>query len=277
MGTAVLPSTLPVILLLFGLTLMVVAPGFHRLVYFVSIGYAFAITVMGLATIFIFRQNIHFLSLLQNLLLVVWGLRLGIFLLQREIRPSFQEQARETADQYGSTSLPRKIAIWLGVSVLYVAMFLPGLASAASQPPGVSIGPVIARAFGAFLMLGGLVIEALADWQKSAFKARFPKMYCNAGLYGWVRCPNYLGEILFWLGNWVMGMFFYYTALVWIASLVGLVCIILIMFGSTRRLERAQDQRYGDLPAYQNYVQSVPVLFPFIPVYTLKKFRVYLE
>jgi steroid 5-alpha reductase family enzyme len=277
MGTAVLPSTLSVTLLLFGLTLLVVAPGFHRLVYFVSIGYAFAITVMGLATIFIFRQNIHFLSLLQNLLLLVWGLRLGIFLLQREIRPSFQEQARETADQYGSTSLPRKIAIWLGVSVLYVAMFLPGLASAGSQPPGVSIGLVITRALGLFLMVGGLVIEALADWQKSAFKARFPKVYCTVGLYGWVRCPNYLGEILFWLGNWVMGLFFYHTVLVWIASLVGLVCIILIMFGSTRRLERAQDRRYGDLPAYQNYVQSVPVLFPFIPVYTLKKFRVYLE
>jgi hypothetical protein len=74
-----------------------------------------------------------------------------------------------------------------------------------------------------------------------------------------------------------MGITFYSTPLVWIGSLAGLVCIFLIMFGSTRRLERAQDRRYGDLPDYQQYIRSVPVLFPYVPVYTLKNIRVYLE
>jgi len=277
MMTALISSPVSFSLLLFGLTLLVVAPGFRRTVYFVSIGYGFAITVMALATIFLFRQHIAILSLLQNLLLVIWGLRLGIFLLQREIQPSFRTQANETDQQYGGIGTGRKFAVWLGVSILYVAMFLPALAGAANLARPVSPGARITQCSGLLLMMVGLVIEALADRQKSVFKARNPKEFCKAGLYGWVRCPNYLGEILFWLGNWVMAVFFYTNLAYWIASLLGLICIILIMFGSTRRLEGAQERRYGDLPVYQQYIKSVPVLFPFVPVYTLKKIRVYLE
>jgi steroid 5-alpha reductase family enzyme len=277
MGTASLPSIWMIVFSLFGLTLLITALGFRNPVYFVSIGYAFSIFAMALVTIILFRQQITVLSLLQNLLLIIWGLRLGIFLIWRDFQPSIRQQAGETADQYGGIGLSRKFVIWLGVSFLYGLMFLPGFVSAANPQPGISSLAVIVQASGVLLMAGGLVIEALADWQKSAFKTRFPKAFCNVGLYRRVRCPNYFGEILFWLGNWVMGIAFYSIPLVWIGSLIGLVCIVLIMFGSTRRLERAQDQRYGDLPEYQQYIQSVPVLFPYVPVYTLKKIRVYLE
>jgi hypothetical protein len=36
-------------------------------------------------------------------------------------------------------------------------------------------------------------------------------------------------------------------------------------------LENTQDERYGVQPEYQAYIRTVPVLFPFIPVYSLKK------
>jgi len=130
---------------------------------------------------------------------------------------------------------------------------------------------------GLLLMGGGLVLEAVSDKQKSDFKAEFPKQYCDVGLYRWVRCPNYLGEITFWVGNWVIGVMFYDTPLKWIAGLAGMVCIVLIMMGSTKRLERSQGERYGSQLKYQEYIHSVPVLFPFVPVYSLKKVRVFLE
>jgi len=101
--------------------------------------------------------------------------------------------------------------------------------------------------------------------------------FVSGGGYGFIRCPNYLGEITFWLGSFVMGLSFYTSPLLWIAALIGLACIILIMIGSTKRLERSQDARHGDQPAYQKYVHSVPVLFPIVPIYTLKKVGVYLE
>ena len=97
------------------------------------------------------------------------------------------------------------------------------------------------------------------------------------GLYRWVRCPNYLGEITFWAGNWLLGLMFYTSVLRWVASAIGLICIVLIMMGSTKRLERSQGERYGHLPEYRTYVRTVPVLFPLVPVYTLQNVRVFLE
>ena len=74
-----------------------------------------------------------------------------------------------------------------------------------------------------------------------------------------------------------MGLPFYTSLLRWVASAIGLVCIVLIMMGSTKRLERSQGERYRHLPEYQTYVRTVPVLFPFVPIYTLKNVRVFLE
>jgi hypothetical protein len=48
------------------------------------------------------------------------------------------------------------------------------------------------------------------------------------------------------------------------------------MLGSTKRLEAQQDERYGDRLEYQTYVQTVPILIPFIPVYSFRTMRVYL-
>jgi len=117
----------------------------------------------------------------------------------------------------------------------------------------------------------------VAAAQKTSFKTQNPRQYCDVGLYRRVRCPNYFGEIMVWIGNWVLGFVFYTSALQWIASFVGLVCIVLIMMGSTKRLEQVQDDRYGAQPAYQEYTRTVPVLFPFVPVYSLKRVRVFLE
>ncbi len=217
------------------------------------------------------------MSLFHILLLALWGVRLGFFLLQRERQSSFQGTARTVNERYASVSFPRQFAIWIGVSVLYVLMFLPGLYQSASLSIHTSAWTIFTQTAGLLLMVFGVGLEGLADHQKSMFKQHSPNSFCNVGLYRWVRCPNYLGEILFWVGNWTMGFIFYTTPVRWIASLVGLVCLILIMLGSTRRLERSQGRRYGDLPEYQTYVQTVPVLFPLVPVYTLQNIRVYLE
>ena len=58
--------------------------------------------------------------------------------------------------------------------------------------------------------------------------------------------------------------------------MIGLACIVLIMLGSTKRLEEEQNQRYGDRPEFQDYVRRVPILIPYVPVYSFKSLHVYL-
>lgn len=270
-------SVLPEMLLLLSLALVISSIGFYRVVYFISIGYAFSIVAMAIVTPVKHFENLIWTSALQNILLVLWGLRLGTYLVQREFRASYRKELTNIHRRSAGMTWGTKILIWVSVSLLYVLMFSPSLFRMITLSHTSSWIFYLVQMAGLVIMGGGLVLEAVSDKQKSHFKAQFPEQYCDVGLYRWVRCPNYLGEIFFWVGNWILGVMFYNSPLKWIAGLVGMVCIVLIMMGSTKRLERSQDERYGGQAKYQKYIRTVPVLFPFIPVYSLKRVRVFIE
>ena len=48
---------------------------------------------------------------------------------------------------------------------------------------------------------------------------------------------------------------------------------VAVMFSGARRLELRQDKNYGKDPEYQKYVTTVPILVPFIPLYSVKKYK----
>lgn len=91
-----------------------------------------------------------------------------------------------------------------------------------------------------------------------------------------MRSPNYFGEMVFWLGIFASGISAYASWLDWVLAIVGFVCIQLIMLGSARRLELKQTERYGGDATFQEYVREVPILFPLVPVYSLRDWRIYL-
>ena len=59
----------------------------------------------------------------------------------------------------------------------------------------------------------------------------------------------------------------------WIIVLIGYVGIIYVMFSGARRLEVRQNKNYGNDPEYQKYVKTVPILLPFIPLYSVEKYK----
>ncbi len=266
----------PLILGLIGLSLVIASIGFRKTVWFISVGYAFAITGMVIVTVLVYRDQLTLIAGLQNVALLLWSLRLGLYLVRREATAQMPTSVNDQVARAQALPLMVKFFIWVSVSLLYVAMYSPALfmLTAPAQPTGISA--VIAW-LGVIVLYGGLILETVADQQKSAFKLQSPGKFCDVGLYRLVRCPNYLGEIMVWLGSWVIGLSIYNGILQWVISLIGLACITLIMMGSTKRLEKGQAQRYGHLPEYQQYITSVPVLFPFVPVYTLENVRVYIE
>lgn len=258
--------------LLLAVALVVSSLGFVRLVYFVSLGYGLSMTAMS---VLLLARDAHFLGpwvLCHVVGLGLYGLRLSGYLLVRERSPSYRQELQDVQARAVGIGVAKKFGIWFGVSLLYVLMFSPALfavhAGVVESPwPPLGVG----------LMLAGFLLESAADAQKSAYKRTNPSRYCDVGLYAWVRCPNYLGEIVFWVGTVVAGVSSYATAYHWASALTGLVCITLIMVGSTKRLEAKQAVRYGSRADYQKYSTTVPVLFPFVPVYSLRNVRVYLE
>ncbi|MBQ1189290.1 MAG: DUF1295 domain-containing protein, partial [Lachnospiraceae bacterium] len=100
-----------------------------------------------------------------------------------------------------------------------------------------------------------------------------PRRFVDTGLYRLVRCPNYLGEMIFWTGVLISGFGAISGIGQWAVVLIGYVGIIFVMFSGARRLEIRQNKNYGNDPEYQKYVKTVPILVPFIPLYSVEKYK----
>lgn len=197
------------------------------------------------------------------LVCAAYGLRLGTFLLKRE---TGNKAYKKILDAKVGKEPPMfvKVVMWLSMGVIYLA-----------QTAGLHFRMVNQAAddaclyAGIVIMVVGAVIEALADKQKSEQKNKNPNMVATEGLFRFVRCPNYFGEILFWTGVFVSGLTAYAGAFQWIVAVLGYVCIVAIMLIGAKNMEKGHISRYGDKPEYRAYAEKTPILFPFVPLYHL--------
>ncbi len=251
------------------------AVGFYKFVYFLSIGYGFAIAGGGIAVFIMYLVNPTatplFLVLLQLALFLLYGARLSGFLLARELRNASYKKtdvAKSTLSKNTEKKMPVfvLVTIWIAVSVLYVAQVSPMLFRIVNESTDVVL-PLVGIAISVF----GIVLESAADAQKSAQKKERPDMVATQGLYRIVRCPNYLGEIIFWTGVFVSGITTYTGVGQWIVAILAYVSIVYIMFNGAQRLEKRQMKRYGDNEEYNTYANKTPILLPLVPIYHLNK------
>jgi steroid 5-alpha reductase family enzyme len=200
---------------------------------------------------------------------MIYGCRLGGYLAIREFKSSSYKKNMTGEIKDGKTvPFGVKIAIWVTCAVLYVTQIAGvfyRLLNAAQDNICVYIGAVI--------MVCGIVLESAADIQKNNAKKINPRRFVDTGLYRIVRCPNYLGEMIFWTGVLVSGIGAVSGIGQWIVVLVGYIGIIFVMFSGARRLEIRQNKNYGNDPEYQKYVRTVPILVPFIPLYSVEKYK----
>ena len=119
---------------LFMLALIFSAVGFYRVVYFISIGYAFSIVAMAVTVMILLFRDLTWASALHNVLLIIWGLRLGIYLLRRELQSSYGAAMADVHQRTAKMPFSRRALIWVGVSLLYVMMFSPSLFSLVPVP-----------------------------------------------------------------------------------------------------------------------------------------------
>ena len=256
-----------------GLCLLLSALGFKRVVYFVSLGYAASIAAQAIAMPLLYRQTLRDWVLVQSALLLLYGLRLGTFVVLREHTPSYQKEQAENAARGAKVQGAMKGVIWISVSILYVLMYLPALLTLSAQSAGLALP---SAPIGVALMMSGLGLEAGADWQKSRFKKQYPSRFCDVDLYRIVRFPNYFGELVFWFGVWISAVSAYQSLLAWVLGGFGFVCIQLVMLGSSRRLELKQAAGYNADVSFQAYTEKTPILFPWVPLFSLRKLKLFL-
>lgn len=252
------------------------AVGFYKFVYFLSIGYGFAVAGGGIAVLVMYFINPTpvpvWIVIVEALLFLAYGMRLSGFLLIREFKnATFKrtEVAKDTLAKNGEKKMPIFVlaTIWVFVSVLYVMQVSPMLFRYVNENATDYIVPVVGFAISVL----GLVLEAFADKQKSQQKKERPDMVATKGLYRICRCPNYLGEITFWTGVFISGITAYANVWQWIIAVFAYVAIVFIMFNGAQRLEKRQMARYGDNEEYTTYANKTPIIIPLIPIYHLNK------
>lgn len=256
-------------LVLLAVALVASACGFKRYVWFISIGYGVAVAAIGVALLAMFGARSGVAEVLQALLLVAYGCRLAGYLAYRELRSrSYNQKMKGEVKGNDSVTLGARLAIWGAAALLYACQTSPVLFRMAAHAR-TDVLLVVGLAVSAF----GLAFETTADVQKNAAKRRNPRRFVDTGLFRIVRCPNYLGEMLFWTGVFVSGVGVYAGIAQWAAALVGYLGIVYVMFGGARRLEIRQNRSYGKDPAYQRYVRTTPIMLPLVPLYSVEKHK----
>ncbi|KAG8639802.1 uncharacterized protein LOC110600289 isoform X2 [Manihot esculenta] len=208
----------------------------------------------------ILKGTWHFRQVVLSLLVVLWGLRLGLFLLMRILQWGEDRRFDEMRNNLGRLAI-----FWIFQAVWVWTVSLPvTVVNASDRNPSIQAEDII----GWIMWSVGVSVEAAADQQKLTFK-NSPEnrgKWCNVGLWKYSRHPNYFGEIFLWWGIFVAS-----TALLkgaeWLVILSPIFLTLLLFFVSgIPLLEESADKKFGNVASYRAYKRSTSPLIPLPPV-----------
>lgn len=221
-----------------------------------------------IGTIYALRADqFSFLQFVFLGMVVVWALRLSVYLIRRFAThsnedPRYGAMRARGGTSFWWTSLPmifilQALVLWVIATPLHTALTLPVNSS----------GSRLLLGTGLVLFSVGLAIESVADHQLARFKSANPApgQVLRSGMWEWSRHPNYFGEALIW---WGLGLFA--LALTGaLISLLGPLVLTFVLVGITGRLtdEHMQNAR---ATAFSKYKQETSGFVPLPPSFFQK-------
>ena len=201
----------------------------------------------------------------------LWGTKLASFLFFRALKVKTDVRLEDTLGTVSGTATFWFISLFWGL-ICSLPHTLGTTSSLKGNPITLCLGFV--------LYLLGLATETKADYQKWMFKQSNPGKFCNEGLWSISQHPNFFGNLLLWLGIFVMNADsliepvkenggFFSTLLgswrVWVALLSP--AFIWSLFqgqatGSVTNSLELANQKYGSDATYNAYIKNVPLIVP---------------
>jgi steroid 5-alpha reductase family enzyme len=220
---------------------------------------SYSLTFALLAVVLLLTGAAEPVQLVASLLVVVWAVRLGTYLFRRIMRMKVDHRFDGMRDE------PLRFArFWLLQAITVAVVMLPvSYLLDQENAPGLGVWSVV----GAAVWLVGLLVEAIADAQKSAFRAKEENSgrFIASGLWRYSRHPNYFGEMLVWWGLFLYAVPVLHGAA--FAVVIGpvFITLLLLFVSGIPPLERSADEKYGDDPAYREYKRRTSILVPLPP------------
>ena len=200
------------------------------------------------------------LSLLSKVIagmVLIWALRLGLFLLIRVFHVGEDKRFAKAKKSFF------KFLMYFTISGLWVFLTTANALTLILNNPDMNADLFLG--IGGIIWFIGFSFEVIADEQKRQFKKNDSKrgMFITTGLWSISRHPNYFGEILIWIG---MAVISFPVLIGWqYATLVSPLFVILMLtkVSGINLLEENADKKWGNLNEYQTYKTNTAVLIPF--------------
>ncbi|MEP1469684.1 MAG: DUF1295 domain-containing protein [Halieaceae bacterium] len=215
-----------------------------------------SITYIGVAIIaLVLSQKTDSRSLLLTAMIVVWALRLGSFLFLR-IRA-------DGADSRFDKIKPNPLSFLATWSLQGLWVSVTGACALAAITSGNSTALSLFDLGAILLWLVGFAVEVVSDRQKRQFRAANGSgQFITSGLWSISRHPNYLGEIMLWLGIALLAAPVL-QGWQWITMISPVfVYLLLTRVSGIPLLEKKADKLWGQDPRYQAYKANTPILLP---------------
>ena len=195
-------------------------------------------------------------SILLLVLVMIWAARLGTFLFRR-----IQKAGKDARFDEIKPSFFRFLNFWT-LQGLWVTFTVAAALAA--------ITTTVRKELGLFALIGSLVwvfgfaMEAVADAQKSRFRAdpENKGKFIQTGLWAWSRHPNYFGEIVLWIGVAIIALPVL-RGWQWVTLISPVfVALLLTRVIGVPMLEKRADEKWGGQEDYEAYKARTPVLIP---------------
>ena len=208
---------------------------------------------------FFLQTEKNLLTTILFVLVTLWGLRLSVRILLRNIKKDEDYRYKQWRDTWGKWFYLRSyFQVYLLQGFLMIVVGYPVL-HASVYGGTEKIG---------LLTLAGLVIwcigyffEVIGDWQLDTFIKNKPALgvILSTGLWHYTRHPNYFGEVTMWWGIWLMVAGTNLSFLALVSPLM--ITFLILKVSGIPMLEK----RFAGNIQFEAYKKSTNAFFPWKP------------
>tara|TARA_B100001173_G_scaffold96500_1_gene83513 strand:- start:1247 stop:2137 length:891 start_codon:yes stop_codon:yes gene_type:complete len=203
-------------------------------------------------------EGILLRSIISIIFVMIWAIRLGIFLFKRVIKVGEDKRFEHAKKSFSKFLMFFNIsALWVFLTIVNVLTMIINNSDSITD---------LFFIIGVSIAIIGFIIEVVADMQKRKFRTNISNkgQFISSGLWSISRHPNYFGEMMIWVG----------MSVVTIPILIGwqfitLISPIFVIFLLTKvsginLLEASANDKWGADKNYQDYKDKTSVLIPFL-------------
>jgi steroid 5-alpha reductase family enzyme len=234
--------------------------------------------VVGALVSFIYTiiryQTLYITQIVITAFILIWGMRLSIYIARRNIGKPEDRRYRELREKWGKNANLKAFFIVNMLQAVWASIAVAPIVVANSAYPETRPGWIIFNGtalelvpliLGALIWVTGFYFEVIGDWQLKKFLQNPDNKgkIIESGLWKYTRHPNYFGEIAMTSGLFIITISIAIeNPLLWITIISPIIYSLLVYFVTgVIRTEKHMIKK----PGFKEYMERTSILFPLPP------------